>query len=255
MHRAALLLGVLLAGCAAPAGSPAASAPPVALAALGDSLMAGYNADAEHAGTFPEVSWPTANASWSFASRLGAASAENFARPAEKLSGLPGQAAQMTPGAFALVGFGANDLCTGGGREEMTVVPVPTAEFEAALRGHVAALQESGSRVLLVTIPDIVAMHEVAPMPPPQEIGGAYLAFGVNCGRTPDQFRADIGSYNEAILRVAADLGTMSDGGAIARMEWTRAMVSELDGVHPSIEGAQAMATAVWDAYSASATS
>lgn len=245
-----IALVILLAGCVAPEGPGAATSAPIVLAALGDSLMAGYNADAEHDGVHPEVSWPTGEGNWSFAARLGASSAENLARPAEKLAALPRQAATMTQGAFALVGFGSNDLCTGGGTDETTTVPVSAEEFAADLRARVKELLANGSQVLVVSIPDLVAMHAVAPTPP-IESSFVYLYFGANCGRTADQFRAEIEAYNAAIVRVATEEGVIHDAGAIWRIDWTREMVSEIDGVHPSVEGAMAMAEAVWDAYAA----
>lgn len=212
--------------------------------------MAGYNVDAAHEGVHPEFSWPTGDANWSFARRLGASSVENFARPQEKLSALNRQASGIKESSFVLVGFGANDLCTGGGRDETTVVPVSVSEFESRLRDGIRMLTANGSSVLVVSIPDIVAMHAVAAMPPPQN-AATYLYFGTNCGRTPEQFRAEIQAYNEAILRVTRAEGAFNDGGAVWRLSWSTPLMSEADGVHLSLRGAEAMATAVWDAYAA----
>jgi lysophospholipase L1-like esterase len=250
LRGAFLVVVAVLAGCASPASPTPPSVEPVTLAALGDSLMAGYNADPQHAGVFSEVSWPTGEGNWSFASRLGASKSENWARPQEKLSALPRQAAKMHRGAFALVGFGANDLCPGGGTEttDTTILPVPVAEFEAALRADIRALEANGSRVLVVSIPDIPSMHAVAPAPAPED-SFVYTYFGAGCGRTNDQFRADIQAYNAAILRATQSENALSDAGAIWRLKWSREMVSSVDGVHPSLVGAHAMAAAVWDAY------
>ena len=243
-----------LAGCvSAPALPDPPALAPLPVVALGDSMMSGYNVDAEHAGNHAEFSWPTGNETWSFSSRFGAPAEENFARPANKLAQIEGQSAELEHPSFIIVGFGINDLCPGGGTgQTRTALPVPADEFAAMLRAYVQEFRAEGSTVLLVSVVDFAQMHAVAPMPPPESPSAFYLALATNCARpTPADLTRDIEAYNEAIARVAAEEGALHDAGALYALEWTTEMVSELDGSHPSIAGHEAMAAAVWDAYSA----
>lgn len=248
---------LLLAAVGGCAGVPASPDPPadgaaLPVVALGDSMMSGYNVDAEHPGNRAEFSWPTGNETWSFSSRLGASSKENFARPANKLEQIATQSVELEHPAFVIVGFGINDLCPGGGTgTTRTMAPVPPGEFEAALRGHVREFLAAGSTVLLVSVVDFAQMHSVAPMPPPESPSAFYLALATNCARpAPADLTRDIEAYNAAIARVAAEEGALHDGGALFALRWSTEMVSELDGSHPSVAGHEAMATAVWDASS-----
>ena len=51
------------------------------------------------------------------------------------------------------------------------------------------------------------------------------------------------------MARVAEEEGALHDVGAIGNIVWSPEMVSEVDGLHPSPVGLEAMADGVWEAY------
>lgn len=247
MRVETLLVVGILAGCAAaPEPAPAASGPVVG--ALGVSLMVGWSADAEHIGRAPEVSWPTGDAPWSFASRMNASARENEAQGGAHSSLFVSQSERLRDATFVLVGFVDSNVCAG----VMLITDGQPGEatFEDDLRAGTRALVARGIEVMLVTVPDLAAMAEAAREKPPASEEAVSYAIGQQCGAEPN-YRARFDAMNALILRVADEEGALHDGGALAQLAWTAPMMSDVDGFHPSPVGLEAMAGAVWDAYEA----
>lgn len=248
MRGGMLLVACILAGCAnAPVSdAPLASGPVVG--ALGVSLMVGWSADAEHVGRAPEISWPTGDDPWSFASRMQATATENEAQGGAHSSLFVSQAEKLRDATFVLVGFVDSNICAG----VMLITDGQPGEatFEEDLRAGVRALRSRGIEVMLVTAPDFASMAAATRAAPPASDEAASYAIGQQCGAEPGlQERA--AAMDALILRVAEEEGALHDGGAISAIEWTPEMMSDVDGFHPSPAGLEAMATAVWDAYEA----
>jgi hypothetical protein len=245
--RTLLVVALLLAGCVAPAAAPAlppADAPPV-LGAIGNSLMLGYNADAEHIEAAPEVAWATGDAPWSFRARLGAAGVENVAAPGAGTDEFLDQVAQLEDAGLVLILLMDSDLC---GAERP--VMAPTGAFEGELRAGVKALLAKGMQPMLVTPPDITSVAAAARAKPPANDFVLFYASGQACAQEPDVETRQAEMF-ATIARVAEEEGALHDHGAVARIAWTPEMVSDMDGLHPSLVGLDAIATAVWDAYDA----
>lgn len=243
---AALLLLLVAAGCVAPDPAPPVEGAPIVVGAIGNSLMLGYNADADHLEAAPEVAWATGDAAWSFRARLGATQAENVAEPGLPSERFVEKVAELERTTLVLVLLLDPDVCAAG--------DVPGADEPGAFEGHlrqgVRALQAKGMVPLLVTPPDITSVAEAARTKPPVNDFALFYASGQSCAQEPGVRERQDAMY-AAITRVAEEEGALHDHGAVASLRWTPEMVSDVDGLHPSPEGLEAIATAVWDAYEA----
>lgn len=211
------------------------------LGAIGNSLMLGYNADWNHVESAPEVAWATGNASWSLQARLHAAAVENVAAPGAGSQDFAAQVAKLQRATLVVVLLPDPALCG---------PPDPsrdTATYEKEVREGTQALVARGMRPLLVTSPDIVSVAEAARGKPPANDFVLFYATAQSCAAQPD-IREKQDAMNAAILRVADEVGALSDHGAVHRIRWRPEMVSDVDGLHPSPAGLRAIADAVWDA-------
>ena len=129
--------------------------------------------------------------------------------------------------------------------------PVAPSTFEADLRAALQRLREDGRLAFVVTMPDLVSLAEAARLVVPTAPDwAAFYAIPQECAADP-QYPARNQAMNDLIQRVAAEEGALHDGGALAGMRWTPAMVSTADAFHPSPAGQQAMADAAWAGYRA----
>lgn len=246
--RGALLLAFLLAGCVA-APAPELEAPPAGpvVGAVGVSLMVGWSADAEHLDRSPEVSWPTGDAPWSFASRINASARENEAQGGAHSSFFVSQANALRESTFVLVGFVDSSLCAG--MTFATDGQPGEATFEDDLRAGVRALVARGIEVMLISPPNFASMAEAARAKAPLSADHSYFwVMGQQCGAEPG-YAANAAATNAIIVRVAQEEGAMHDGGAVTKLTWTPEMISDVDGFHASQAGNEAIAAAVWEAY------
>lgn len=248
-----LALSLALVGCVAPStdgdGQEAGHAqstlpPPIVLGVAGHSFMNGWNADPDHIGAYPEGSWPSGDAPWSFASRLGAEARINAAQGGAPSSAFLPQVAELGNATLVLASFLDSQVC-----ESLAFAlgdgPTPP-DFENDLRAGVQALKDRGIPVMLVTFPDVIALAAAARPPVTQDV----VYHGVLQGCAAEQRVDDRQSaMNQAIVDIAAEMGVMSDQGAVYGMEWTPEMVSTQDGFHPSPAGLEAIAAVVWDAF------
>lgn len=245
MRLVACVCLLLLSGCVAsssePSSSPGRAAPVVG--AIGNSLMLGYNADWDHVESAPEIAWGTGDAPWSFQARLGAAAVENAAQPGGGVDAFLEQADALERATLVLVLLMADDVCPG--------PPEDAPPFEDALREGVRHLQARGMAPMLVSPPDITRVAEAARTKVPANDFALFYGMGQACALDPGTPARQAAMW-ETIARVAEDEGALHDHGALASLAWTPEMVSEVDGLHPSPVGLEAIASAVWDAYEAS---
>ncbi len=253
-------LVVLLAG--APMVDPSvatAQAPPLpsSMAAIGDSFTVGFSTGAPDclSGACSQWSWSTGTSSTSHYVRLLALDpgiaghAINAAVPGAFMSGFVGQVATATSGGnqpgYATVLLGAADTCLGSAPTDVSVF---TAQFRA---GMDALFQSSpNARVLVASIFS------------PESIRSAVLADDPNatftlCSSTffnaSDAARAAIMSrlqqFNAVLSTECATYANCKyDGGALFAHQWTRAEVSTVDNLHPSVTGQNMISTTLWNA-------
>lgn len=246
--RALLVLVVLAAGCVAPSPPPDAgtasdsATPAIVVGAIGNSLMLGYNADADHIEAAPEIAWATGVEPWSFQARAGAAAVENVAAPGAPASAFVDQADALEHATLVLVLLPADGLCPGPPRD--------APPFEESLRDGIRLVHERGMQAMLLTSPDLRSIAAAARAKPPLNDFVLFFANAQACAQDPG-LPARQAAMWETIGRVADEEGALHDHGAISRIEWAPDMVSDLDGFHPSPVGLEAIAEAVWDAYEA----
>ncbi|MGQ0534477.1 MAG: SGNH/GDSL hydrolase family protein [Methanobacteriota archaeon] len=227
-----------------PTGSPEPT-PLRVVGALGDSLMNGWNADAQHEGAHPEVSWSTGDAEWSFARRFGANATENVAVGGAASWNFVEQVDGLEHATFALVGFAGGGLCTA---FDTAWPPPPDHDLERELREGIRRLKAQDVTVMMTTVPDFASIGEAGRVKGAQGSDHALYLINQACGSEPG-FQDRLAEMNAIIIRVADDEGTLHDGEAIGMLAWTADMVSEVDGFHPSPAGLEAMADAAWSAY------
>jgi lysophospholipase L1-like esterase len=224
------------------------------LGILGASFERGYNQDDAHIADHPEVSWPNGNWPWSFAARSGASNVTNAAKGGATVAQLAGQASQLPPVDLVIVNFGANDICGEPAGQHVAAGPyqgVAPAEFESLLRAGVKDLQTRGATVYLLSVPDLRAAWENAPVgtsTDPAAQAPFFAAIKTSCLHGQD-VDSKVNEYNGIIKRIATETGSLSDDGAMHALRLTPDMISTVDGLHPNAKGTQAIANAAWDAY------
>lgn len=243
MRSLVLAAAILLAGCISPPEDPSPEAAAGAidvLGAIGNSLMLGYNADEDHIESAPEVAWATGDEPWSFRARLGTPRAENVAVPGAGVDTFLDQVEELVDADLVLVLLPDNAMCG---------PPEPDGtDFEAGLREGVRALLARGMTPMLVTPPDLIAVAEAARAKPPANDFVLFWATGQSCASDPRVAERQAAMV-ETIGRVAEEEGALHDHGAIASLAWTPEMISDMDGLHPSLTGLEAISAAVWDTY------
>ena len=246
-----------------PTGAHARTTPAV-MAALGDSISAGFNACGWYvactsrswsAGDFPSVN--------SHYLRLLASGSAikghnlNFAVPGSTSADLPGQARRAADegAGYVTVLIGAQDACVGS-EKEMT----PVGTFRRNIDAAFGVLRPTGARVFVASIPDVKRLWRVG-----KDNGWARLFWGV--GRicqsmlaSPtstakkdearrDRVRGRVMDYNEQLRQACAKYGPdcRYDDGAVFAYPFTLKQVSTWDYFHPNADGQKALAKITFD--------
>jgi lysophospholipase L1-like esterase len=275
------------------AGTPAAPLP-VAIASIGDSLSVAFDADGRF-GPAPEHSWVVGtdpndgvDSHLERLRRLGDASilVIDAARAGATIGDAARQATSVVTrlaasdargGVYVTFELGANDVCGSppGGA-------TPAARFRTALTAALGILRDgatvggravpglpSGSRLLLLSVPDLLRLRSaMAGVPAAQEV---YSRFGICSsalapGRTPAELSAvarTLSAYDRAIrdacaaiertdgaagrLHCRTDQSSAPDG-SLATAPFTPADISALDYFHPSLRGQARIADGAWRA-------
>jgi len=234
-----------------------AQAPPLptSMAAIGDSFTVGFATGAPDCGSGTCWSWSTGTSSTSHYVRLLAlnpniaGNAINAAVPGASMSGFVGQVATATSGGnqpgYVTVLLGAADTCLA---SPPTDVSVFTAEFRA---GMDALFQASpSSRVLVASIFSLESLRSAVLADNPSATFALCSSTFFNAS---DAARAAIMSrlqqFNAVLSTECATYTNCKyDGGALFAHQWTRAEVSTVDNLHPSVAGQNMISTTLWNA-------
>lgn len=239
-----------------PSGRPTGPLPkPTAMAALGDSITRGYDACSVPLKDCPSKSWATGDDVDSQAKRLGLPreAVHNDARTGARMRDLAEQARAAVGQRvdYVTILMGANDACRDN-EAQMTSV----ADFERQLREGLTVLREGlpGVRVLVVSIPDLARLWEVA--------RGERMARGVwSAGicqtmlADPESTKVDdverrqrvrdrVLAFNDVLRRVCGEWPAQCryDGGAVNAHRFTKGDLSHWDWFHPSGQGQKVLA-------------
>lgn len=257
-----LAFSVLLAPGTAHAGRPRAAAPtapPRVLAALGDSISAGFNA----------CGWyvPCTSRSWSSGDgsevnshylRLLALAPGlkghnlNFAVPGATSADLPEQARRAADGGadYVTILVGAQDVCT-----ESPEVMTPVDTYRRRIDEALDVLRPTGARVFIASIPDLKRLWRIGK---DDRWARAFWTIGRTCQSMlanpesmakEDQARRDevrdrVMDYNEQLRQACRRYGPACryDGGAVFAFPFTLKLVSGWDFFHPNEAGQRALA-------------
>lgn len=246
-------------------GAAHATTAPSVMAALGDSISAGFNA----------CGWYVActSRSWSAGDnrdvnshylRLLATGGAikghnlNFAVPGSTSADLPGQARQaVRAGAdYVTVLIGAQDACVGS-EKEMT----PVGAFRQHVDEGLDVLRSAGARVLVASIPDVKRLWRVGK---DNAWARTFWAIGHICQSMlanpkstakkdearRDRVRERVMDYNEQLRQACLQYGPgcRYDGGAVFSYPFTLKLVSAWDYFHPNADGQKALAKITFDA-------
>ena len=234
---------------------------PTSMAALGDSITAGYNACGQFEDC-PDHSWSTGTAPDvnSHYQRLLAVSpgieghATNLARSGAKVDDLARQADEavaVQPG-YVTVLIGANDACTSS-ENDMTSV----ADFRTSLDAAFAVLASNlpKTRVFVASIPDLLRLWEVEHRDRLAQLVwyvGSICQSMLDHARSTDagdvarreRVRQRVADYNEQLREACAGYGPRCrlDGNAVFDHPFTAGEVSSWDAFHPDTAGQRLIA-------------
>jgi lysophospholipase L1-like esterase len=264
----ALLLSLFAVACKDPglvSSAPSASAGarkdlPSSMAALGDSITAGFGACFALTSCHRN-SWATGDGTLvnSHYRRIVAGNpamrghAHNLADPGAVVADLPGQATRAVAlhPQYVTILIGANDAC-GGGIEDMTSTAAFSAELRVAL--SVLAVGLPKAHVLVVSIPDVYRVWQVAHTSRVARqvwalgICPALLANPTSTAPADIQrrqlFRDRIDAYDRSLASACRAYGHLCryDGGAAHRYAFSVGDLSVLDFFHPNSTGQNALA-------------
>jgi len=271
-HTAILaLLGVLALACEGGADAdPAPTKPgggsglPSAMAALGDSITAGFGSCAVFVAC-SRNSWATGRSDGvdSHYQRLLddnskiKGRARNFSVPGADAADLRGQAlsAADSGAQYVTVLIGANDACAGG-VDDMT----PVRTFRSHIDKGLAALKKGlpRARVLVVSIPDLHRLWRLGRDEPAavrawnRGVCPAMLANPTSTADADDRRRdrvADrIDAYNDELSEACDAYGDRCrwDGGAVHGVRFSLDLVNKGDYFHPNVAGQNRIADATY---------
>lgn len=258
LRRIALSLAAVAVCLPGTAVAAAGQVPPV-MAALGDSISAGFNACGWYAACAAR-SWSTGDepGTGSHYLRLLAIGPNikghnlTLAVPGSTSADLPGQAQRaVAAGAgYVTILIGAQDACASG-ESRMT----PVATYRAHLDQAFAVLARTGVKIFAASIPDIKRLWQIGRV---NVLARSFWAIGHICpamlahsasNARKDQARRDrvrerVQDYNAEMARACAAYGPgcRSDGGAIFGYPFTLDHISKWDFFHPNADGQRALA-------------
>ncbi|WP_327092024.1 GDSL-type esterase/lipase family protein [Nonomuraea sp. NBC_01738] len=247
---AAVLAVVVVGSSVQPVGVP------VVMAALGDSISAGFNACGWYV-TCESRSWSTGadRGVNSHYARLGMRGGNrNFAVPGATSADLRGQVDRAVGARadYVTILIGAQDVCVG---TERAMTPVPV--FEKRVRDAFGALRAGlpGARVLVSSIPDLRRLWQAGK---DNAIARTFWTIGRICrpmladpssvARADVERRARVRGrvveFNRVLARVCAEFGPRcrTDGGAVFRYPFTLDHISKWDFFHPNEAGQRVLA-------------
>ncbi|WP_036319632.1 GDSL-type esterase/lipase family protein [Microbispora sp. ATCC PTA-5024] len=261
---------VLVAGVLLAPGTAHARTTPAVMAALGDSISAGFNACGWYVACTSR-SWsagdhPSVNSHYLRLLSLAPAIKGhnlNFAVPGSTSADLAGQARQAVRGGaqYVTILIGAQDACMGSERD-MTPVSVYRRRIDEALN----VLKPSGAQVFVASIPDLKRLWRVGK---DNAWARAFWAVGRICQSMlaaptstakkdvarRDAVRERVMAYNDELRQACAAYGPTCryDGGAVFGYPFTLKLLSPWDYFHPNADGQRALAKVTFDAgfYSA----
>jgi len=209
--------------------APPVEGRPIVYVAIGASETAGVGTEDPFTQAWPKVLWRD---------RLPEAVLYDLGRPGSTLAEAAAeqleQAVRLEPD-IVTVWLNINDV----------VERVPADAYEADLRAMLGALTATGAAVLVASTPRIDSLPiylACRPDPPP---GAPECPADDVSLPPPDEVRALVAGYNDAIDRAATGSGAivvdLQDYGDAPRLhpEWIAS-----DGFHPSAQGAEAIAGA-----------
>ncbi len=256
-------LSALTTAWLAPAGAVQAAQPwrPVVMAALGDSISAGFNACGWYL-TCTSRSWSTGDhqsvrSQYVRLRALDAAVAGhnvNLAVPGSTSADLAGQMARAVGkrADYVTVLIGAQDACVS---EERRMTPVAVYERRVAEALALFRAGRPGGRVFVASIPDIKRLWQIGKGNP---VARGFWAVGRICPTMlarptstsaadrarRDRVRARVAAYNVALARVCAAYGPACrfDGNEVFRQRFTVGHLSKWDFFHPNAAGQKLIA-------------
>ncbi|MEU4537382.1 GDSL-type esterase/lipase family protein [Streptosporangium sp. NPDC023825] len=256
-------LAALATAWAAPAGATRTAEPwrPVIMAALGDSISAGFNACGWYL-TCTSRSWSTGDhrgvqSQYVRLRALNAAVAGhnvNLAVPGATSADLAGQVARAVGrrADYVTVLIGAQDACVSA---ERLMTPVAVYERRVAEALALFRAGRPGGRVFVASVPDIKRLWQIGKGNP---VARGFWAVGRICPTmlarptSPsaadrarrDRVRARVAAYNAALARVCAAYGPACrfDGNEVFRQRFTVGHLSKWDYFHPNAAGQKLIA-------------
>lgn len=252
-----LCCALIFAGSAGPAAPAQEADAPLVVAALGDSISAGFNA--QRFGDNRDLSWATGtNAKVrSHLQRLQ----QNLRRQAvgynEAIAGsfavnLDRQVNRLLPRKpdYVTISIGANDVCNWDSDWEDKL-----AEYDTKVRGALTKLVNANQnvRVVLSTIPDLYKLWEVAHTHPGCQAKWdlAALCRPMLSSKVTEEGRQGFvrrwEAANQTLGRIARDYqaNVLFNAEAVhTKFEWHH--VSPMDCFHPSIDGQNLLADTSW---------
>jgi lysophospholipase L1-like esterase len=249
------------AGGATPAPSGSAKGYPSSMAALGDSITAGFGS----CGAFiicTRNSWSTGTASQvdSHYARILAKNpamkghAHDYAQPGAVASSLPAQAqrAAAAKAQYVTVLIGANDACAGS-----VAAMTPVADFKDSVTSALSTIRKAlpKSRVLVASIPDVYRLWQEGHTNASAvkvwsrfHICPAMLASPTSTAPADDARRKTvrdrISDYDAALQEACQSYGKHCrwDGGSVHEVQYSLDLVNHFDYFHPNAEGQREIA-------------
>lgn len=268
-----VLLGALTLACeqgaggATPAPSGSAKGYPSSMAALGDSITAGFGScrafvicekNSWSTGTAPDVDSHYARILAKNAAIKG--HARDFAVPGAMAASLPAQAGRAVAmkAQYVTVLIGANDACAGG-LADMT----PVADFKDSVGSALSSIRKAlpKSRVLVASIPDLYRLWQVGRTDAGAvkvwsrfHICPAMLASPMSTAPADDArrraVRDRISDYDAALQEACQSYGKRCrwDGGSVHEVQYSLNLVNHFDYFHPNAEGQREIADVTYPA-------
>ena len=230
---------------------------PDSMAALGDSLTAGWNVCGAFT-TCPAGSWSTGTTVNSQYERILAINpamsghAFNYAVPGTPMSGLAGQvnSAVGKHVQYVTILMGANDVCTAT-EAQMTPVATFRSRFRAAMNALTTGLPKA--KVLVASIPDLYRIWFIGKDNPAAPAAWAGFGCGSMFANPTSMAPADVArrvrvrqriiDLDGALAAVCAQhAGCKTDKGSVFAHQWTPSEISTVDYLHPDAAGQNTLA-------------